>query len=115
MVVSSFPRGVIACNARVHHLLALWLTRRRSSSSAAGGVGGGCFAEESSQVPSWANSESWLVDDDDSDGERGGGRGRDRPRPTRGAEIAVALSGPPGCGKTAAVIAVAQVGSARLP
>ena len=73
-------------------------------------MAGACFAEEGSQVPSWANSDSWLVDDDDDEDEGGRRRAQQAAPASRGAEIAVALSGPSGCGKTAAVVAIAQVG-----
>ena len=64
---------------------------------------------DESSMPSWANSDSWIVDDDD-DG-YGGGRNRAAAPPSRAGEVALALSGPPGCGKTAAVVACAQVRS----
>ena len=71
------------------------------------------FIDETS-MPSWANSDSWLVDDDeDIDGQRQGGRhardGAAAAAASKGGENAIVLSGPPGCGKTAAVVACAQV------
>ena len=70
-------------------------------------------------MPSWANSDSWLVDDDeDIDGQRQGGRhARDgaAAAASKGGENAIVLSGPPGCGKTAAVVACAQVCAPTWP
>lgn len=63
---------------------------------------------DENSMPSWANSDSWLVDDED-DERGGGGKRRAVAPPSRAGEVALAISGPPGCGKTAAVVACAQV------